>query len=219
MSKRFHKELNEVKKMILALGANVEKNVRMATDAIVSCNTELATKVKKTDYEIDETEVEIEEECLKLLALYQPVAMDLRFIIAVIKINNDLERIGDQAVNIAHRVLTMSKERMSSCTYYFDYSVMVEKVKMMIRQSLDALVNMDVELAISVCQQDEAVDNIKREAYSAIKKSMKNSSDQLSYLINLFLISRHLERIGDHATNIAEEVIHMIEGEIVRHGK
>jgi phosphate transport system protein len=145
--------------------------------------------------------------------------MDLRFIIAVIKINNDLERIGDQAVNIAHRVLTMSKERMSSCTYYFDYSVMVEKVKMMIRQSLDALVNMDVELAISVCQQDEAVDNIKREAYSAIKKSMKNSSDQLSYLINLFLISRHLERIGDHATNIAEEVIHMIEGEIVRHGK
>jgi len=219
MSKRFHKELNEVKKMILALGANVEKRVRMATDAIVSCNIELATQVKKSDYEIDEAEVEIEEECLKLLALYQPVATDLRFVIAVIKINNDLERIGDQAVNIAQRVLTMSKERISSCTYYFDYSVMVKKVKLMIRQSLDALINMDVDLAISVCQQDDAVDDIKREAYSAIKTIMKNNPDQLSYLINLFLISRHLERLGDHATNIAEEVIYMIEGEIVRHGQ
>jgi phosphate transport system protein len=219
MSKRFHKELNEVKKMILALGAKVEARVRMATDAIISCNTEIATKVKKSDYEIDEAEVEIEEECLKLLALYQPVAMDLRFVIAVIKINNDLERIGDQAVNIAQRVLTMSKERISSCTYYFDYSVMVKKVKLMIRQSLEALINMDVDLAISVCQQDDAVDDIKREAYSAIKTIMKNNPDQLSYLINLLLISRHLERLGDHATNIAEEVIYMIEGEIVRHGQ
>ncbi|MBF0452751.1 MAG: phosphate signaling complex protein PhoU [Candidatus Magnetomorum sp.] len=217
MNKRFHKELDGIKKMILSLGALVEDRVRLATNAIVSCDSELASTVIKSDFEVDEAEVEIEEECLKILALYQPVAVDLRFIIAVIKINNDLERIGDQAVNIAERVMTMAKERQA-CTYFFDYSVMVENVKVMLKQSLDALVNMDVDLAIDVCRKDDDVDRIKHEAYRSIKQIMKEHPEQLSYLINLFLISRHLERLADHTTNIAEEVIYMIEGEIVRHG-
>jgi phosphate transport system protein len=218
MDKRFHKQLNNLKKMILSLGAMVEERVRMATDTIGSCNTEMASKVIKSDYQIDETEVEIEEECLKILALYQPVAVDLRFIVAVIKINNDLERIGDQAVNIAQRVMVMAKERNLEYNFFFDYSVMVEKVKVMLKLSLDALINMDFDLALDVCHKDDAVDEMNRKAYSEIKKIMKEHPEQLSYLINFFLISRHLERLADHATNIAEEVIYMIEGEIVRHG-
>ncbi|ETR74277.1 MAG: hypothetical protein OMM_06430 [Candidatus Magnetoglobus multicellularis str. Araruama] len=128
MNKRFHTALAKIKQQILLLGSKVEERVHLATSAIASCNAESATKVIKSDFEIDEFEVEIEEECLKALALYQPVAVDLRFLIAVIKINNDLERIGDQAVNIAQRVMTMSKET-HGCNFFFDYSVMVKKPK------------------------------------------------------------------------------------------
>ena len=220
MGKRFNKQLNNLKKRVLSLGALVEERVTMATNTISSYDTDLALKVVTTDYEVDEAEVEIEEECLKILALYQPVAVDLRFIIAVIKINNDLERIGDQAVNIAQRVLVMAKEKDKNINenFFFDYSEMIERVKVMLRQSLDSLINMDADLAIDVCQKDDAVDEINRKAYSSIKKIMSEHPKQLSYLINKFLISRHLERLADHTTNIAEEVIYMIEGEIVRHG-
>jgi len=218
MNKRFHTALAKIKQQVLSLGTKVEDRVNLATSAIASCNAETAMQVIKSDYEIDEAEVEIEEECLKALALYQPVAVDLRFLVAVIKINNDLERIGDQAVNVAQRVVTMSKET-NGCGFYFDYSTMIQKVKIMLRQSLDALVNLDIDLAIKVCQMDDEVDAIKNEAYRSIKGTMKQYPEQLRYLINLFLISRHLERLADHSTNIAEEVIYMIEGEIVRHGK
>jgi len=220
MGKRFNKQLNNLKKRVLSLGALVEERVTMATNTISSYDTDLALKVVTTDYEVDEAEVEIEEECLKILALYQPVAVDLRFIVAVIKINNDLERIGDQAVNIAQRVLVMAKEKDKNINenFFFDYSEMIERVKVMLRQSLDSLINMDADLAIDVCQKDDAVDEINRKAYSSIKKIMSEHPKQLSYLINKFLISRHLERLADHTTNIAEEVIYMIEGEIVRHG-
>jgi len=218
MTKRFHKEIENIKKMILSLGAKVEDRVQVVTQAIEACDAETAAKIINMDYEIDEAEVEIEEECLKVLALYQPVAVDLRFLIAVIKINNDLERIGDQAVNIAQRITTMSKDKTNGEKFFFDYSRMIEKVNYMLNQSMESLVNMDVDMAIEVCQMDDIVDDIKSEAYRSIKKTMKEHPNQLSYLINLFLISRHLERLADHCTNIAEEVIYMIEGEIVRHG-
>jgi phosphate transport system protein len=218
MTKRFHKEIENIKKMILSLGAQVEDRVQRITQGIASCEVEIASKIINKDYEIDEAEVEIEEECLKVLALYQPVAVDLRFLVAVIKINNDLERIGDQAVNIAQRIKTMSKDKPNPERFFFDYSQMIEKVNFMLKKSLDSLINMDVDAAIEVCQLDDIVDNIKSEAYSSIKQKMKEHPNQLSYLINLFLISRHLERLADHCTNIAEEVIYMIEGEIVRHG-
>ena len=138
-----------------------------------------------------------------------------RFLIAVIKINNDLERIGDQAVNIAERVDVIAKQDLSD--FFFDYSSMGEKVQEMSKMSLDALVNMDYDLAYSVVMRDDEVDQIKSEAYDRIKQAMSKHPDKIGYLINLLLISRHLERLADHATNVAEEVIYLIEGEIIRH--
>ncbi len=161
-------------------------------------------------------EVEIEEECLKILALYQPVAIDLRFLAAVIKINNDLERIADEAVNIARRVSIIAKREKIDIS--FDYSLMAGKAEYMLKKSLDALVNLDIDLAFKVCTLDDEVDEMLREAYDRIKQAIGEYPDRVGYLINLLLISRHLERIADHGTNIAEEVIYLIEGEIVRHG-
>ena len=224
--KQFTKELENIKKRILALGALVEERVlalgalveervQMAIKAIDSNDAQLAEKIIKTDYQIDETEVEIEEECLKVLALHQPMAIDLRFLIAVIKINAELERIGDEAVNIAERVgVTAKREQLD---FYFDYASMGEKAQNMLKMSLDALIKLDNDLAFKVLLMDDEVDKIKKEAYDKIKKAMRENSNRIGYLINLFLISRHLERMADHATNIAEEVVYLVEGEIIRH--
>jgi phosphate transport system protein len=181
-------------------------------------NKDVATaeQIIKMDFEINEMEVEVEEECLKVLALHQPVAVDLRFLIAVIKINNELERIGDQAVNIAQRVGVIAKRR--DFNFEFDYLPMAQRAESMLRMSLDALVNLDVDLAFKVVTQDDAVDQINKEAYDRIKNAMAQNPGHMGYLINLLLISRHIERLADHATNIAEEVIYLIEGEIIRHG-
>lgn len=217
MTKHFLKELEKIKKQILTLGFMVEEQVQMAVEAVGDNDTDLARKIIRKDLEIDEKEVEIEEECLKVLALHQPVAIDLRFLIAVIKINNDLERIGDQAVNIAERVgITAKSERMD---FFFDYSSMGAKAQAMLKMSLDALINMDDDVAWKVVRLDDEVDRIKKDAYDRIKSAMKAHPDKIGYLINLLLISRHLERMADHTTNIAEEVIYLIEGEIVRHAQ
>lgn len=216
MAKHFHKELEKLKKRILSLGAIVESRVRMAIKAIETRDTVIAGKIIKQDYEIDEMEVEIEEECLKILALHQPVAVDLRFITAVIKINNDLERIADETVNIARGVSYLSKEKQP-LGFDFDFSEMVDKTQAMLKNSLDALVNLDTDLAVKVCILDDEVDDINGEVHRLVKAAVKKNPKQGEHLINLLLISRHLERIADHATNIAEEVIYLIEGEIVRH--
>ncbi len=215
MTRYFQRELDKIKKMILTLGALVEEQVIQAGQAIAKTDAELAAKIVTTDHEIDDMEVDVEEECLKVLALHQPVAIDLRFLIAVIKINNDLERIADEAVNIAQRVEAISRKRGDG--FVFDYSVMVQKAEDMLRKSLDSLVNLDIDMAYRVVILDDEVDHIKRIAYDRIKGAIKAAPDQVGYLINLLLISRHLERIADHATNIAEEVIYLIDGEIVRH--
>ena len=213
--KQFTNELENIKKRILALGALVEERVQMAIKAIDTNDSELAREIIEKDYEIDETEVEIEEECLKVLALHQPMAIDLRFVIAVIKINAELERIGDQAVNIAERVdVTAKREQLD---FYFDYSSMGEKAQAMLKMSLDAFISLDYDTAFKVVMMDDEVDRIKSEAYDKIKKAMGQNPDKIGYLINLFLISRHLERLADHATNIAEEVVYLVEGEIIRH--
>ena len=217
MTIHFHRELEKLKRMILSLGAMVEDRVRKASKAVDTIDADLAQEVINTDIEIDEMEVEVEEECLKALALYQPVAVDLRFLVAVIKINNELERIGDQAVNIAERVLVIAKQ--SRHEYLFDYSSMSCKAENMLKMSLDALVNLDVELALKVCAMDDEVDKIKKKAYDKIKKGMREYPNHLGYMINLLLVSRHLERLADHTTNIAEEVIYMIKGDIIRHGR
>ena len=215
MARHFHKELEKIKKMILSLGALVEERVRRIATAITERDADLAQELIRSDFEIDEMEVEIEEECLKIMALHQPVAIDLRFLVAVIKINNDLERIADETVNIAQRIKTMTKDRPAS--FAFDYDPMSAEVENMLKLSLDALVNMDVDTAFKVVTMDDGVDGIHRQVYQLICDEMAHHPDQMAGLINFYLISRHLERIGDHATNIAEEVIYLIEGEIVRH--
>jgi phosphate transport system protein len=216
MTKHFDRELEKLKKKILSLSALVEERVYLAIKAIESRDPDLAERIIRSDHEIDEIEVEVEEECLKILALYQPVAVDLRLIVTVIKINNDLERIGDEAVNIAERIQSIAKR--STYSFHFDYTEMAEIAAAMLKQSLDALVNLDIDTAFRVLTLDDEVDDIQSKAYSQIKKAMGEHPEEMTYLINLYLISRHLERIADHATNIAEEVIYLIEGEIIRHG-
>lgn len=217
MSKHLHRELEKIKKKILSLGTMAEERVRMAVEAVESRDADIARKIIESDWEIDGMEVEIEEECLKILALYQPVAVDLRFLVATIKINNDLERIGDESVNIADRVTIMAKR--PPMQFAFNYAPMAERTQAMLKMSLDALVNLDVELAFKVITMDDEVDDIQTQAYDRIKETIKEHPDRVGYLINLLQISRHLERVADHSTNIAEEVIYLIDGEIVRHGK
>lgn len=217
MTRHFLRELEAIKKMVLYLGSMVEEKVHQIATIIEDKDSQLADEIIRTDYKIDEMEVELEEECLKALALYQPVAIDLRFLTAVIKINNDLERIGDQAVNIAQRVKLLTQKNEPG--FFFDYTTMAETTELMLKQSLDALIRMDIDLALEVLKMDDEVDRIKDEAYDRIKKAISEHSEHTAYLINLLLISRHLERMADHATNIAEEVIYLVEGEIVRHGK
>ena len=215
MPKRLQKDIEKIKKVVLSVGAMVEERLRMSIKAIETWDAGLAEDIIRRDYEIDELEIEVEEECLKILALHQPVAVDLRFLIATIKINSELERIGDEAVNIANRVRNISKRRKLDLS--FDFTIMAEKAATMLRLSLDSLVNLDQDLAFKVLTLDDEVDLMHREIYDRIKEAMSQNPNYVGYLINLYTTSRHLERVGDHSTNIAEEVIYLIEGEIIRH--
>ena len=215
MTVHLERELDRLKKKILALGAIVEERVRMAIKAVETRDRELAKKVIEADDEIDQIEVDVEEGCLKILALYQPVAIDLRFIVAVIKINNDLERIGDIAVNIAERAAFLATQ--GKVDIPFDFAGMAEKTQSMLKKSLDSLVNMDADLAWEVGAADDEVDAINRDMYLQVQDGIRKDIDRMECLIHLLQASRHLERIADHATNIAEDVIYMINGEIVRH--
>ncbi len=209
------KELESIRKKLLALGAMVEDRFLNAVEAFEIGDTALCEQIIRSDYEVDSMEVEIEEDCLKVLALHQPVAGDLRFLIVVIKINNDLERIADQAVNISQRVVRI--QGFDYDTYIHDYKVMAEMAGNMLKMSLDAFVNQDTLLAEDVRAMDSKVDAMKNSFYDRIKGDIMKMSEKTGKLINMLLISRHLERIADHATNIAEEVIYMKRGEIVRH--
>ncbi len=215
MERHLQRELEKLKKYILSLGAMVEERVRKVIKAFENRDAEAAEEIVGSDWEVDEFEVSVEEECLKILALHQPVAVDLRFICAVIKINNDLERIGDEAVNIAERVAYISKR--TPLTMPMSYNVMAEKTETMLKESLDSLVNLDADLANKVRLADDEVDDIHVENYDKVKAFIKEHPERVGYLINLLQISRHLERIADHATNVAEEVIYMVEGVIHRH--
>ena len=217
MTKHFQKELEGIKKRILTLGYTVEEIVRLGITAVETRDADLAERIIREDFEIDDMEVEIEEECLKVLALHQPVAVDLRFLIIAIKINNDLERIGDEVVNIAERVKSIANR--PPLDFSFDYSLMGQKAQKMLKLALDALVGMDDDLAWQVVHLDDEVDHLKNEAYDRIKLAMSTNPSRVGYLINLWLISRHIERMADHASNIAEEVIHLVEGEIIRHAQ
>jgi len=209
------KEIDKLNKRILALCAQVEEQVWHAVKSIKERNDDLARKVISHDTDIDEEEVDIEEECLKILALHQPVAIDLRFIITVLKINNDLERIGDLAVNIAERALFLAEQPKINIS--IDLLDMAQNAQLMLRRSLDALINRNPEIAYQVCASDDTVDHMNRQMYLKVQEAILKNPEQISALIQLLSASRHLERIADHATNIAEDVIYMIEGQIIRH--
>lgn len=215
MTVHMKREIDKLKKMLLSLCGVVEESLRQAVESINQRDANLARKVIEKDVEIDHMEVDVEEECLKILALYQPVAIDLRFIITALKINSDLERIGDLAVNIAERSEFLA--RRPEVDVPLDLEKMTEKTQSMLTRSLDALVNMDCDLAHQVCAADDEVDAMNRQMYLTVQDGIRQHPEQLESLIHLLSASRHLERIADHATNIAEDVIYMAEGQIVRH--
>jgi phosphate transport system protein len=212
---RLQRDIDRLKQRIISLGTLVEERVRMAVKSIQTQDAILAKSVVDGDVEIDRLEVDIEEECLKILALHQPVADQLRYIVAVLKMNNDLERIGDLAVNIAERGELALYPGQPAIP--FDYYTMGRKAEEMLRKSLDSLVNTDLRLAYEVLSEDDDVDSMKKAIQELFGREMRHPQDHPESMIHLFLVSRHLERIADHATNIAEDVIYMITGEIHRH--
>ncbi|MCX5769283.1 MAG: phosphate signaling complex protein PhoU [Candidatus Hydrogenedentes bacterium] len=215
MTLHFQREIERLKTDLLSLSALVEDTLHRAITSLRERDGALARIIIDTDPDIDQREVDIEEECQKILALHQPVAHDLRFLIACLKINAELERIGDAAVNIAERVVFLVTQEPIEVP--FDYMGMAKKAETMLRNSLDALVNLNVNLAYEVIDADDEVDAFNREAYVQIENCIQKNPTLASSYTHLLGISRHIERIGDHATNIAEDVVYLIEGAIIRH--
>ena len=216
MSAHLLREIEAIKRRIVLLSGLVEESVTLAVEAVERRDPEQAHKVIEGDHRIDRTEVEIEEECLKVLALYQPVAADLRFLIAVLKINNDLERIGDQAVNIAERALALSE--LPPLRVPFDLPTMADATRAMLRKALDALLTLDADQAAEVLAADDQVDELNREMYDLVKEAIRRAPQSIDALLHLLGVSRQLERTADLATNIAEDIIYMVQARIVRHG-
>ncbi len=215
MTTHLQNEIEKLKKKILFLGAMVEEALQKGVKAALQRDEKLARDVVENDVEIDKMEVELEEECLKVLALYQPVAVDLRYIIAILKINNDLERIGDLAVNMAQRAQSLAVK--PKITLPVDLPAMAEEVRAMLKGALDALVNLDPLLANQVCVADDKVDAVNRQVFQAAMVAISRDLENVESYINLLSVSRYLERIADHATNIAQDVLYLLQGEIVRH--
>jgi phosphate transport system protein len=215
MAKHLQIEIGRLKRRILHIGAYVEESFQSAVVAVTRRDAELAQRVLATHYEVDTMEVDLEEECLKVLALYQPVARDLRFIVSVLKVNNDLERIGDLAENIAGRALSLAQHQRFEIPY--DFVGMAESARTMLHGALDALANLDAGVAYEVCAADDRVDTINRDMYRKIKSAMLENPERIDALLHLLSASRYVERVADHATNVAEDVIYLLEGGIVRH--
>lgn len=215
MRSHLDREFEKLKKQILSLSADVEENVMKAVDSVVNRDPIKGEEVILADEEIDLSEVDVEEEVLKILALHQPVANDLRYVLAILKINNDLERVGDESVNIAERAIFLANHPMPIPS--FDFNVMAAKTQNMLRMSLDSLMNSDIITAKKVCKMDDEVDELNRMMYTQVQTAIRQNPEYVENLIHLLSISRHLERIADYATNIAEDVIYMIEGTIIRH--
>ncbi|HOW53996.1 MAG TPA: phosphate signaling complex protein PhoU [Syntrophorhabdaceae bacterium] len=215
--KTFDLELKELKEKLLHEGGLVEKSINNAIKALLERNSELAAKVIEDDPAINSIEVEIDEFCLKLLALRQPAARDLRFITTAIKINYDLERIGDMAVNICERVQELNQE--PQLKPYIDLPMMAETVQFMLKESLDAFVKEDVALARKVTRDDKKVDQFLDQIFRELLTYMMQDMRTISRATRVLFISKYLERMADHAVNIAELVIFLVEGKIIRHSK
>lgn len=215
MTKHLLRDLDHLKKQLLLVGAMVEGAILKATTALLERRPELAAEVLQGDDAIDAREVMVEEECMKILALHQPVAIDLRYIITVLKVNNDLERMGDLAGNIAGRAAELL--RHDPIRVPPEFPTMIETVRRMVHDSLDALIQSDVALARRVLLADDIVDQIHRQMFRDMQALAKQTPSIIEAAISMLSASRNLERIADQCTNIAEDVIFLVEGEIVRH--
>ncbi len=208
----------KLKNHLLELGAEVERGLENALEALTTMDLDVARKVIDYDREIDQHEVDIEEECLKILALYQPVSTDLRQVVAILKINNDLERMADLAANIAEYVIEIH-QRDPDAQVSGRFQLMANEARSMVRQSLDSLVNADSELARQVFRRDDVVDDLNVEIINEVFEEMKANPDRMNALLFQISASRNIERIADIATNVAEDVIYVVSGEIIRHDR
>ena len=215
MTKHIERQLENLKERILRLGTLVEEAISKSITAFINRDAALAQRVMASDEDIDSMEVEVEEECLKILALYQPVAADLRFVVAALKINNDLERMGDLARNIAKRVTQL--EGGNPYDLPPEIRTMATQAQEMVRQCLDAVVKGDPALARQVREEDDIVDEARQRIQRRVLQGIKNDPENVENLLRINSVSKHIERIADMATNIAEDVVYMVEGDIVRH--
>ena len=215
MQRHFHEELEALKQTLLAMGGLVEDQIRRVMRALLERDDVIAQEVIDRDRQVNTYDIEVDEQCVNLLALHQPAAGDLRFITTAMKIVTDLERIGDQAVNIAQRALELNRE--PQLKPYIDLPRMADKAQRMVKESLDAFVARDTALARQVCAEDAEVDALKEQIFRELLTFMMEDPRTVSRAIRVILISRFLEWVADHATNIAEMVIYLVEGKMVRH--
>jgi len=211
----FQKELEELKESLLKMAAMVEEAIRDSVQSLVKRDSELAQKTFGLEDRINKMEILIDDMCLRLLALRQPMATDLRFITSAMKIVTDLERMGDQAVNIAERVLSLNQE--PQLKPYIDIPKMAEMTQSMVKDVLDAFVNQDSRLARSVCERDDVVDGLNDQVFRELLTYMMSDPKTITRAVHLLIVSRCLERIADHATNIAEDVIFMVDARVIKH--
>ncbi|HVK61775.1 MAG TPA: phosphate signaling complex protein PhoU [Bdellovibrionales bacterium] len=216
MERRFESELKDLKAQVLAMGGFVEQAIDKATQALQDRNPVKLSEVHPLEKKINEAHVEIDNACLEVLARQAPVAADLRLILAIIKINTDLERMGDQAVNISYNAEHYLGD--SKVDAALNLPQMATCVKAMVRKSLDAFMRQDTKLAQEVLESDDEVDAYKNKVFKAMIPYMQKEPTKIEAALDLILIARNLERMGDHATNIAEDVIFACTGEDVRHG-
>jgi len=215
METHFQKELQELKESLLMMAALVEEAISDAVQSLVKRDSDLAQKTFEEEDKINDMELAIDDSCLKLLALRHPVAADLRFITSAMKIVTDLERMGDQAVNIAERSISLNQE--PQLKPYLDIPKMAEITQSMIKDVLDAFVNRDSKLARSVCERDDLVDGLNDQVFRELLTYMMSDPTTITRAVHLMIICRCLERIADHATNIAEDVIFMIDALVIKH--
>ena len=207
--------LDALKERLLVMGGLAEERVRLVTEALVERDPDLAQRVQASDEPLNDLHIEIDQRCVRLLALHQPVAVDLRAVLAAVKINTDLERVGDLAVNVAQAVQRYLLH--PPVAHLVDIPRMADLAQHMLRDALDAYVNRSVPLAEHVLNTDDTVDALKEQASLDLLPVMRQQPSTIEPALDLILIARHLERIADHATNIAEDVIFMVSGRDVRH--
>ncbi|MDI6728825.1 MAG: phosphate signaling complex protein PhoU [Thermodesulfovibrionales bacterium] len=212
---RFDEELMHLKEMVLRMGAMVESSIKDSVKSLVERNDDLAKAVIERDHQINALDVHIDEECIRLIALMQPMAGDLRFLTTAMKITTDLERMGDNAVNIAERALELNREPILKP--YIDIPHMSQIAQGMTRDALDAFVRRDKKLAMDVIMRDDEVDDLKYGILEELISFMIRDPNTVYRAMKISFIAQYLERIADHATNIAEMVVYLVAGKIIRH--